>query len=88
VRRQDLDPLASRLDPIADDGALARQLSSGLYFDRDMFWQAEREAAIEAVTLDQVNAAVREWLDPEALVVGIAGDFTGDGEDAAETAED
>jgi zinc protease len=70
----------------SDDGALAGQLASGLYFDRDMFWQAEREAAIQALTLEQVNAAVREWLDPEALVYGIAGDFTAD-ETAAASGE-
>lgn len=72
----------------SDDGALAGLLSGGLYFDRDLFWHAEREAAIEALTVEQVNAAVARWLDPSALVVGIAGDFTaeaaGDGETAGE----
>ncbi|NKI35446.1 insulinase family protein [Wenzhouxiangella sp. XN79A] len=72
----------------SDDGALAGQLSGGLYFDRDLFWQAEREAAIRALTLDEVNAAVREWLDPDALVVAMAGDFSGESEPASDVAED
>lgn len=62
----------------SDDGSLAGLLSAGLYFDRDFHWQAERDAQIEALTVDQVNAAVARWLDPEALVHSIAGDFTGD----------
>ncbi len=71
----------------SDDGSLAGILSSGLYFDRDMDWHAEREAAIEALTLEQVNDAVAEWLDPDALVKGIAGDFS-DESDADEAAAD
>ena len=70
----------------SDDGSLASILSSGLYFDRDMNWHAEREAAIEALTLEEVNAAVAEWLDPDALVTAIAGDFTeeDDGDEEAD----
>ena len=33
----------------------------------------DREAALRALTLDQVNAAVKRWVDPEKLVTIIAG---------------
>jgi zinc protease len=36
---------------------------------------AKVDAALEALTLQQVNAALRLHLQPEALVTGVAGDF-------------
>jgi zinc protease len=33
----------------------------------------DREAALRALTLDQVNAAVKRWVDPDKLVTIIAG---------------
>ncbi len=68
--------LQQRILQRSDDASLAGILTAGLYLDRDMDWHAEREAAIRALTLDEVNAAVAEWLDPDGLVTGIAGDFT------------
>jgi zinc protease len=76
--------LQQRVVGRSDDGALASLLSAGLYFDRDFHWQAERDAAIQALTVDQVNAAVAEWLDPDRLVVSIAGDFDSPDDETAE----
>mgnify|MGYP006273047949 CR=1 FL=1 len=67
----------------SDDGRLARQLSSGLYLDRDLFFDAEREARIAELTLEEVNAATAEWLKPDAVSYSIAGDFIADDEDDA-----
>jgi len=65
----------------SDDGRLARQLSTDLYLDRDLFFDAEREARIADLTLEEVNAATAEWLKPEAVSYSIAGDFAADGSD-------
>jgi zinc protease len=35
------------------------------------------DAAIEKLTLDQVNAALRKYLTPERFVAAFAGDFKG-----------
>jgi predicted Zn-dependent peptidase len=42
---------------------------------RDMGFTASLDAQFEALTLEQVNAAIRKHLKPEALSVYIAGDF-------------
>lgn len=59
----------------SDDGRLAGALSAGLYFGRDSFHQARLEAAVEGLSLEEVNAAIARWLDPDALAVSLAGDF-------------
>jgi len=65
----------------SDDGRLAGLLSSGLHLDRDMLFNAAREARLAEVTLGEVNAVTAEWLKPEAVSYSIAGDFTADDED-------
>ncbi|MEE4331119.1 MAG: pitrilysin family protein, partial [Wenzhouxiangella sp.] len=62
----------------SDDGRLASLLSSGLYLDRDLFYQAEYEARLAEITVEEVNAAIAEWLDPDAISYAIAGDFNMD----------
>ena len=42
---------------------------------RTMKWDEERDAKIQALTLDQVNAAFRRHIDPASLVIVKAGDF-------------
>ena len=69
----------------SDDGRLASMLTAGLYFDRDLFDAAAREQRLAELTLEQLNGAVRRWIDPDAISYSIAGDFTTD--DSAETAE-
>ncbi len=59
----------------SDDGRLAGSLAAGLYFARDSFHQAELEAAVQVLTLEEVNAAIARWLDPAALSLSLAGDF-------------
>ncbi|MDT8448766.1 MAG: pitrilysin family protein [Wenzhouxiangellaceae bacterium] len=68
----------------SDDGRLAGLLSTGLYLDRDLYFQAEREKRLAELTLEEVNAAVAKWLDPDAMSYAIAGDFTADEAEAAE----
>ena len=59
----------------AQDPSLAGMLSNNLYFDRTMAWRAEQEEAIRSLTSDQVNAAVRRWIDLEKMTFVKAGDF-------------
>jgi zinc protease len=61
----------------AQDPSLVRVLTQGLYFDRDLSWDADFEDRIEAVTVEQVNAAVRRHLDLSKMTIVRAGDFEG-----------
>lgn len=69
----------------SDDGRLASMLTAGLYFDRDLFDAAAREQRLAELTLDDLNGAVRRWLDPDKVSYAIAGDFTAD--ESAEAVE-
>ena len=59
----------------ASDSALARMLANLSYVGRTMAYTAEVENKVAALTPEQVNAARRKHLDPQALVIVTAGDF-------------
>ena len=59
----------------AQDPVLAGTLSNNLYFGRTMAWQTEHEDAIRSLTAEQINAAVRRWIDLEKMTFVKAGDF-------------
>jgi zinc protease len=59
----------------AQDGALAGTLALELELDRTMDFDARTDRAIEVLTLEQVNAALRKYVDPSQLVIVYAGDF-------------
>ena len=59
----------------AQDAGLANTLAFYLELDRTMAYQAKVDRAIESVTLDQVNAAFRKYIDPAKLATAYAGDF-------------
>ena len=59
----------------ASDVALAGQLSNLRHLGRTMAYEAELEKKIQALTPEQVVAALRAHLDPKKLVVVSAGDF-------------
>ena len=59
----------------SSDTALVGNLSNLRHLGRTMFYQAELEKRIEALTPDQVQAALRRYIDPEKLVIVTAGDF-------------
>ena len=59
----------------AQDGALAGTLASELELGRTMEFDAKIDAAIESLTLEQVNAAFKKYVDPSRLVTVYAGDF-------------
>jgi len=59
----------------AQDARLAGAWVSNLYLDRTFEVSAKVDAALEALTLDQVNQALRRYLKPDQFVFGLAGDF-------------
>jgi len=59
----------------AQDRSLAGQLNTNLYLDRDMSWNKDMEARVMALTVKEVNAAMKKYLDPNKMVVIKAGDF-------------
>ena len=59
----------------AQDAGLAAALAGDLYLGRDFNRAARIDAALEALTLEQVNDALRKYVKPEQFVSGYAGDF-------------
>jgi hypothetical protein len=43
--------------------------------DRSFAFSGQVDAQLTALTLEQVNAALRKYVDPAKFVVGVAGDF-------------
>jgi len=58
-----------------EDRAIATWLGRSLYLGRSVRFEAELEAKVKALKLDEVNAALRKHLHPESFVVVKAGDF-------------
>jgi zinc protease len=61
-----------------NDAVLAAMLSENLYVDRTMEFYAELEKRINALTPEQVLAALKKYIDPKRLVIVDAGDFAKD----------
>ena len=71
----------------ANDPELVRTLANYLFLDRTMQWDAAFEQKLQALTPDQVVAAMRRHIDPSKLVVIKAGDFANKGATAAAAAQ-
>ena len=59
----------------AQDAAVAGALVSNLYLDRNFALHQLNDDRIKALTLDQVNAALKRYILPDSWVVFWAGDF-------------
>jgi len=59
----------------SQDAALAAMATRQLHLDRDFLHEQREDERIAAVTLEQVNAAWRRWMDPARIAVAWAGDF-------------
>jgi len=59
----------------AQDARLAAGLASNLRLDRTFAISQQVDDAIAAASLEQVNAALRKYIRPEAFVYGFGGDF-------------
>ncbi|GAB2868234.1 pitrilysin family protein [Pseudoduganella ginsengisoli] len=59
----------------AQDGAMAAVQTYNLRANRTMAYYGNVDAAIQALTLDQVNGVLRKYIDPSKLYHVYAGDF-------------
>ncbi len=59
----------------SNDPALNSDLLGTLFNERTMEFHATLESTIASATLEDVNAAIRKYIDPDKLVIGFAGDF-------------
>ena len=67
--------LQSRQVSRAQDAPLARTLATDLYIKRTLAWDAALEKKVEALTAEQILAAMRKYLDPAKMTIVKAGDF-------------
>jgi zinc protease len=77
VARAKHDLLEGRQQARADDGSLAGTSLFHAMENLDWAWEGRKDAAIAAVTVEQVNAAWRKFVREDAFVVSTAGDFAG-----------
>ncbi|NJB86481.1 zinc protease [Lewinella marina] len=59
----------------AQDRSMASTLSDNAYLDRSMQWDKALEERMMALTPEQVNAAIRKYIDVDKMVLLRAGDF-------------
>ena len=59
----------------SNDGTVANILDGNLFLDRDMSFISKREAAVAALTADDINAAVKRHIDLDKMSIFRAGDF-------------
>ena len=57
------------------DGALASILAGTIFAKRDMSYYSDFEKHIAEMGVEEVNAALRKYIDVERLVIFVAGDF-------------
>ena len=67
--------LTQRQQARASDSTVAGLLARNLFMDRTMQFSADIDARLQALTVDEVNAAIRKHIKPDALSVYAAGDF-------------
>jgi len=59
----------------ADEANVGRQLQSLEQWGRTFAWEEKLEAQVSALTLDQINAAFRKYVDPSSFAIVKGGDF-------------
>ncbi len=57
------------------DNMLASSLAENLFIGRTMQFQADLESKLKSLNVEEVNAALRKYIDPKRLSVVTAGDF-------------
>jgi len=67
--------LNSRRLARAQDAAVARALVQNLYLDRRFAFSQQVDDAMARLTLEQLNAAWRKYIQPDRLVLAWGGDF-------------
>lgn len=64
----------------SNDEYLRTTINNNIFYGRSMQFERELEDAVRALTVEDVNRAMREHLDLDALVIVKAGDFAGGGD--------
>jgi zinc protease len=59
----------------SQDRELTGRLSNYLYLNRTILWEGDLEKKIAALTVAQVNEAMRKWINPGKITFVEAGDF-------------
>ena len=67
--------LAQRVTARTNDGAVARGWTAKLDQGRTFAWSAQQDARLASLTVDQVNAAIRKWIEPAKVDWSVAGSF-------------
>jgi zinc protease len=67
--------LQSRQVSRAQDNELAGRMNNYLFLGRTLQWDAQLEEKIKALTPEQINAAMRKYIDPSKITIIKAGDF-------------
>jgi len=67
--------LQSRATSRANDGALAGALNNNLFLGRSMAFSKQMDDRISALTVSDVNAALKKYISTDKIVVVKAGDF-------------
>ena len=57
------------------DALLAQTLGSYLFLNRTLNWDDELDKKVQALTPEQVNAAMKKFLTPDKISIFVAGDF-------------
>ena len=64
-----------RIGGRSSDGGVLNLLAAREQYNRTLAWDTELDAKLDALTLDQVNAAFRRQVNPQALSIVKGGDF-------------
>lgn len=75
VERAKHDLLEGRQHARASDGSLAGTMMFHMDEKLDWAWEAQKDAKLAAVTVEQVNAAWRRHVSADGFVIATAGDF-------------
>lgn len=67
--------LLSRVRNRASDGGVANTLANYLFINRTFAWDDELEKKVQALTPEQINAAMKKYLTPDKISIFKAGDF-------------
>lgn len=67
--------LQSRNVSRSQDRELASRINNYTYLNRTFKWDIDLESKIGSLTVEQVNAAMRKWINPDKISIVQAGDF-------------
>jgi zinc protease len=59
----------------AQDNSLANTLNNYQFINRDMKWVESYEKAVNAISVEQINAVMKKYIKPEMISYVKAGDF-------------